>query len=197
MLTGVLLLLAVLTAHPPDIQAAAPPYLNDALRLGRSQDAALYASFTKGYELPVVAPLASAEIVTAFRRAVMIVREHMQRGEVGYTEHELKGEIKPHVGQVAFFVSVNLHPLNTYAKMPAYDLYISSGASSAPIASDTPIRRDPIYAIGPPGSPLVGLRLEVTVSREKLAAASAPELIVTNENADVIWRGRIDLSRYR
>ena len=63
--------------------------------------------------------------------------------------------------------------------------------------AETPIRRDPIYAMGPPGSPLVGLRLEVALSREKLDAARAPELIVTNENADVVWRGRIDLSRYR
>jgi hypothetical protein len=177
--------------------AAQASYINDALRLGRSQDASLYAAFTRGYELTVSAPIASAEVITEFRRAVLIVREHMQRGEVGYTDHELAGAIKPHVGQVTFIVNVNLHPLNTYAKMPSYDLYVSSGATTAPIASDTPIRRDPIYAMGPPGSPLVGLRLEVSLSREKLDAARAPELIVTNENADVIWRGRLDLSRYR
>ena len=177
--------------------AAQPVYLQDALRLGRSPDASLYAAFTKGYELPVSDPIGSAEIITEFRRAVLIVREHMQRGEVGYTDHELAAAMAPYLGQVTFIVNVNLHPLNTYTKMPAYDLYVSSGATSAPIASETPIRRDPIYALGPPGSPLVGLRLEVTLPREKLAAARAPELIVTNETADVVWRGRIDLTRYR
>ena len=177
--------------------AVQPSYLPDALRLGRSQDASLYAAFTKGYELTVSAPVASAEIITEFRRAVLIVREHMLRGEVGYTDHELTGALKPYIGQVTCIVNVNLHPLNTYSKMPSYDLYVRSGASSAPIASEAPIRRDPIYAMGPPGSPLVGLRLEVTLSREQLDAARAPELIVTNENADVVWRGRLDLSRFR
>ena len=189
MLIRAILLLAAVIAQPP--------YINEALRLGRSPDAALYAAFTKGYELPVSAPITSAEIITEFRRAVMIVREHMQRGEVGYTDYELAGAIKPHAGLVTFIVQVGLHPLNTYTKMPAYDLYVSSGASSAPIASEAPIRRDPVYALGPPGSPLVGLRLEVTLPRDKLASAGAPELIVTTETADIVWRGRIDLSRYR
>jgi len=197
MLTRAILLLAAFTAQPSYIQTVPPSYIDEALRLGRSPDAALHASFSKGYELAVSAPVASAEIITEFRRAVLIVREHMQRGEVGYTSHELGGAIKPHLGLVTFIVNVNLHPLNTYTKMPSYDLYVSSGAISAPVASETPIRRDPIYALGPPGSPLVGLRLEVTLSREKLAAARAPELIVTNETADVVWRGRVDLSRYR
>lgn len=189
MLTRAILLLAVFAAQPSDLQ--------EALRLGRSQDASLFAAFAKGYELSATTPVASAEIITEFRRAVLIVREHMQRGEAGYTDHELTTAMKPHLGQVTFIVNINLHPLNTYTTMPAYDLYVSSGATSAPIASETPIRRDPIYAIGPPGSPLVGLRLEVTLSRDKLAAAPAPELILTNETADVVWRGRVDLSRYR
>jgi hypothetical protein len=196
LLRAIVLLLAI-AAPASDIRDAQASSIDDALRLGRSQDASLYAAFTKNYELTVSSPVASAEVITEFRRAVLIVREHMQRGEVGYTDHELTGALKPYLGQVTFIANVNLHPLNTYSKMPAYDIYVSSGATSAPIASETPIRRDPIYAMGPPGSPLVGLRLEVALSREKLDAARAPELIVTNENADVVWRGRIDLSRYR
>jgi hypothetical protein len=182
-----ILLLVAFAAQLTDVR--------DVMRLGRTQDEALFASWTKGYQLTASDPVAGAEIITEFRRAVLIVRDHMHRAEVGFTEHELGVEMKPFLGQVGFIVTVNLHPLNTYTKLPEYDLYVSSGARSSPIAAA--IKRDPIYALGGPGASLVGVRLEVTLPRAELAAAPAPELIVTNEKADVLWRGAIDLTRYR
>src|SRR6266545_2753907 len=168
----------------------------DALRLGRSQDEALYAAFSKGYSLSPADPVASAEIITEFRRAVLIVREHAQQGEFGFTERDLNVAMQPHVGKVTFVVQVKLHPLNTYQKVPAYDLYISTGANSPPVATPA-MTREPIYAIGGPGSALVGVRLEATLPRDRILAARTPELIVTNEYADLVWRARVDLSRFR
>lgn len=189
LMRAILLLAAVMSA-------AQFPDAREALRLGRTQDDALYASFSNGYQLGAVDPVASAEIVTEFRRAVLIVREHAQLGEFGFTERDLDAAIKPHLGRVTFIVQVTLHPLNTYQKVPAYDLYISTGAATPPLAAPS-IRRDPIYAVGGPGSALVGIRLEITLPRAPIASAAAPELIVTNEHADVVWRARIDLSRFR
>src|SRR5829696_7064550 len=145
MLIRAVLLLAVLSA-----QAATGYDAREAARLGRPQDEAVYTAWTKGYQLPASDPVASAEIITEFRRAVLLVREHMQRGEVGFTEHQLGIEMKPWIGQVTFIVTVNLHPMNTYQQLPAYDLYVSSGARTAPIAAEK-IRRDPLYALGGPG----------------------------------------------
>jgi hypothetical protein len=177
------------------VGAAQFPDAREALRLGRTQDEALYASFAKGYQLAASDPVASAEIITEFRRAVLIVREHAQQGEFGFTERDLDVAMKPHRGLITFVVQVQLHPLNTYQKAPAYDLYVSTGADSPPLAA--PIAREPQYALGGPGSALVGIRLEITVPRERLAAAPAPELIVTNERADVVWRARVELARFR
>jgi hypothetical protein len=172
------------------------PDAREALRIGRTRDDVLYAAFSNGYRLAVSGPVASAEIITEFRRAVMIVREHAMQGEYGFTERDLNVAMKPHVGQVSFAVEVKLHPLNTYQRVPAYELYISTGANSPPIAAPA-IVRQPVYALGGPPSPLVGERLEATFPTAQLAGAGAPEIVVTDEHADVLWRARVDLARYR
>ena len=177
-------------------QTAQLPDAREALRLGRTQDDAIFTAFAKGYSLSPADPVTSAEIVTEFRRAVLIVREHAQRGEFGFTERDLDVAMKPHLGRVSFIVQVSLHPLNTYAKVPAYDLYISTGPATPPIAGKT-LAREAQYATGGPGGALIGVRLEMTVPRAEIAAAAAPELVVTDERADVVWRRPLDLSRFR
>jgi hypothetical protein len=190
MLMRTILVLAALAATAPQI-----PDAREAMRLGRTQDDALYTAFSKGYHLTPGTPVANAEIITEFRRSVLIVREHAQRGEMGFTDHELDNEMKPHRGLVTFIVEVNLHPLNNYQRMPPYEMYVSLGAGVAPLAAPA-VKRDPVYALGA-GASLIGVRLEATFPRDKIVAGPAPELIVTNETADILWRARIDLTRYR
>src|SRR3954466_5900070 len=110
------------------------PDAREALRLGRSQDDALYAAFTKGYSLAAAAPVDSAEIVTDFRRAVMIVREHAMQGEFGFTERDLNVAMTPHLGQVTFVVQARLNIMHTYSAPPAYELYVSTGPDTPPLA---------------------------------------------------------------
>ena len=191
MVMRTILVLAALVAV-----AAQVPDARDAMRLGRTQDDALYSAFSKGYQLSPTAPIANAEIITEFRRSVLIVREHAQRGEMGFTDHELDNEMKPYRGFVTAIVEVNLHPLNTYQRMPSYEIYVSPGSGIPPLAAPA-IKRDPLYALGGPVASLIGVRLEATFPRDKIAAGPAPELIVTNETADVLWRARLDLTRYR
>ena len=172
------------------------PGARDALRLGRSQDEALYAAFTKDYALATADPVESAEIVTEFRRAVLLVRERAQLGEFGFTERDLNLAITPHLGLVSFIVQAKLNPMHTYAKAPAYELYIATGPETPPLAGRE-MKRDPVYALGGMGAPLIGVRLEITIPRPRIEAAPHPELILTDEHANIIWRSRIDLSRFR
>jgi hypothetical protein len=168
----------------------------EALRLGRSQDETLYAAFTKGYALPAAGPVDAAEIVTEFRRAVLIVRDRALLGEFGFTERDLNVAIAPHLGSITFIVQARLNPMHTYARPPAYELYVSTGPETPPLAGRE-TKRDPVYAIGPMGSPLIAVRLEITIPRARIEAAPRPELILTDEQANVLWRTRIDLSRFR
>ena len=172
------------------------PDAREALRLGRSQDDALYAAFTKGYQLAATEPVDSAEIITEFRRAVLIVRGRAQLGEFGFTERDLNVAMTPHLGLITFIAQARLHPMHTYAKVPAYELYISTGPETPPLAGRE-TKRDPVYALGPMGSPLIGVRLEITVPRAQIEASPRPELILTDEHAGVRWRARLDLTRFR
>ena len=170
-------------------------YARDAITLGRTTDAALLDAFNSGYLLSPSAPIERAEIITEFRRAVMLVRERVDRGEFAVTERDVATAVEKYRGLVTFIVQLRLHPLNTYATTPSYDLYVSSGRSSKPIAADK-IKRDPVYA---PGSVtgLAGVRLEASFPRADIAAAPAPLLVVTDDQGNTIWQAHLDLSRFR
>jgi hypothetical protein len=170
----------------------------DAVALGRTRDAALYGAFHAGYALAPSGEVERAEIITEFRRAVLIVRQHADLGEYSFNENNLAREMKAYRGLVAFVVEVRLHPLHTYSTPPMYEMYVRTGPTTKPAAL-TGVKRDPIY---PPGfydtSPsFTSFRLEGSVARDAIADAEEPALVVTNDRGTVIWQARLDLSRFR
>jgi hypothetical protein len=171
--------------------------LRDAVALGQTHDEALFESFNKSYNLSSSGTIERAEIITEFRRSVLIVREHAQAGDYSFSWDALSKALVPWKGLVTFVVQVRLNPMNTFAREPAYDLYVSTGPSSGPIAS-TGVKRVPIYPVGAgPGSGFVALRLEASFPRASFTRAAMPQLIVTDEKAEPLWQARLDLSRYR
>jgi hypothetical protein len=173
------------------------PNARQVLDLGRTRDDALFEAFNRSYELPVDDPLERAEVITEFRRAVLLVRDKFTIGDFGTTERDLAKAMQPYEGKIAFVAEVRLNPLHTYPHPPAYELYITTGPATKPLATKA-LKRDPIY---PPGlglgSAFVGVRLEGTFSRAEIEQAPAPMLTVVDEKANVLWQARIDLTRYR
>jgi hypothetical protein len=173
------------------------PYAREALNLGRTGDDALYAAFSEGYTLAVSDPVERAEIVTEFRRAVMIVRDRVRLGDYATTAQDLTKAVQPFEGQVAFVVEVRLHPLHVYAKPPAYDLYVATGSATPPLAAKL-LKRAPVYPAGVmEGASWTSFRVDASFPRAAIEEAAAPMLVLTDEQANVIWKARIDLSRYR
>jgi hypothetical protein len=171
--------------------------LREALALGRTHDDALFESFNKSYELSPSGTIDRAEIVTEFRRAVLIVREHALQGEYAFGADALAKALAPHKGLVTFIVQVRLNPLNTLVKEPPYDLYVSTGPRSPPVAPKS-LKREPVYPPGAaPGTAPVAVRLEASFPRAEVEQAPSPMLIVTDDKAEILWQARIDLSRYR
>jgi hypothetical protein len=170
----------------------------DAVALGRTRDEALFDAFNRGYQLAVTSPVTRAEIITEFRRAVLIVRERASQGDYVIGTNELASAIAPYRGLVSFLVEVKLNPLNTYTKAPSYDIYIRTGPSTKPIAARS-LKRDAIYPVGTigPGNPILGVRIEATFERAEIEAAREPAVLVTDDTGNVIWQARVDLSRYR
>ena len=170
----------------------------DALRIGRTTDQTVYDAFSAGYQLAASGPVARAEVITEFRRAVLLVRERAEQGEYGFTERDLDRALAPYRGLVTVVAEIRLNPLNTYVTPPAFNLYIRTGPSTRPLPPDK-FARTPIYAVafGGPGSPLSGVRLEGTFSVADVSSAAAPAVVVVNDRGDIIWDARLDLSRFR
>ncbi|HYX81892.1 MAG TPA: hypothetical protein VE714_05825 [Gemmatimonadales bacterium] len=178
-----------------------PDAAREALNLGRTHDQGLYDAFNAGYRLTPSGIVDSVEVVTEFRRAVLIVREHALQGEYSFTANDLASALAPFRGTVTFIAQVRLHPLNTYAAPPAYDLYVRTGSQSKPVAAPA-IKRDPVYppgSIGPgsSGSVMTAVRLEASFARADIVEAAEPTLIVNDDHGAILWQSRIDLGRYR
>jgi hypothetical protein len=192
------ILLAVLISAP-DAAGPASQYsdVRQALDLGRTRDDALFDAFNQSYELPVADPIERAQIITEFRRAVLLVRDKYNIGEFGMTEHDLTKALAPFRGQIAFVAEARFNPLHTYPAPPKYEMYISTGPQTKPLVAKA-VRRDPVY---PPGlgfgTAFPGVRLEGTFERIHIERAPAPMLTVTDEKADILWQASIDLTRYR
>ena len=182
---------------PHPFAEAQVPYARQALDLGRTHDDALIESFNRSYALTTADVVDRAEIVTEFRRAVSIVRDRANQGDYAMSVVDLTRAMEKFDGAVSFIVEARLHPLHTYSSAPSYDLYIETGPSTPPLAPK-PLRRDPVYPPGvAPGSAMSAVRLEGTFRRAEIERAAAPALVVTDDQANVIWKARIDLSRYR
>jgi hypothetical protein len=194
--------LIVLLASVLGLAATAPPgsqgdSARDALNLGRTHDQALYDAFNAGYRLTASGIVDSAEVITEFRRAVLIVREHATQGEYSFTANDLASALTPYHGTVAFVAQVRLHPMNTYAAPPAYDLYVRTGPQTKPVAAPA-IKRDPIYPPGSgPGNAMTAIRLEASFPRADIADAPEPTLVINDEHGAIVWQTRIDLTRFR
>ena len=171
--------------------------LRDAVSLGQTHDETLFESFNKSYNLSPSGTIERAEIITEFRRSVLIVREHAVLGDYSFSWDALSKALVPWKDLVSFIVQVRLNPMNTFVREPAYDLYVSTGPASGPIVS-TGLKRVPLYPAGAgPGGGFIGVRLEASFPRAAFTRSAMPQLVVTDEKADVLWQARLDLSRYR
>jgi hypothetical protein len=174
-----------------------PPWFREAIELGRTQDEKLFEAFTKGYSLSPSGIIDSAEVITEFRRAVLIVHERARMGNFSLSQADLAKALAPYLGLVTFVVQVRLNPMNTFTASPPYDLYVSTGPDTPPLSAK-PLKRDPVYPPGGAlGSPVVAVRLEASFPAAAIMAAPLPQLIVTDEKAEILWQARLDLTRFR
>jgi hypothetical protein len=176
----------------------APSVAREAVALGRTRDTALYNAFQAGYFLSPSGDIEFAEIITEFRRAVMLVRKHADFGEYSYNENNLARDLIPYRGTVAFVAQIRMHPLHVYPAPPTYDMYVRTGPTTKPIPL-TKLTREPVYPPGTSNEPsrFTSFRLEGSVPRDALAAAQEPALVITNDRGDVIWQARLEVSRFR
>lgn len=130
-----------------------------ALLLGRERDAAR-ARFHAPYLVSLNDPfIQSLEVVTEFRRLVLVVEEHIAKGDrnFAYSARQVQDAVAPWKGRVAVLARLRFHPLNTYIDIPKIEITLDGpGAATALIG----VRKEPLlgFASGAPGEfiPILG-----------------------------------------
>jgi len=171
--------------------------LRDAIVLGHKHDDAVFESFDKGYALTAYGSIDSAEVMTEFRRAVILVRERDALGDHIDDTHTLSSMLAPFAGLVTFIVQARLNPLNTYKQPPNYYLYVRTGDKSNWLSGKS-IIVDAVYSdTASQAGEMVGIRLTSSFRRADIEAATQPQLVLIDDHANPLWQMGIDLRRYR
>jgi hypothetical protein len=118
------------------------------------------------------------EVITEFRRLVLITEEHILRGDWMFSRSVPTGEkaLAPFRGFVTLRGTVRLNPLNTYIAPPPYQLAIGAPGGTATFPLDT--RVSPEYSApfkgrgGKAVTTLVGATLEAEFPSVQLAQTS-------------------------
>ena len=155
--TVLLLLLAV-----PVIGAAAlgfetvltPRLMDEALSIGQSRIESVHARFHQPYRLQVARPpFDYVDVVTPFRRVVLLTEERTNLGIRGFTTREATDALGAQAGVVEFRLDMTFHPQNVFIGVPAYDVEL---ASTSPPARLQPAEVTRLPRFGPriEGAPL-------------------------------------------
>ena len=108
------------------------------LALARARDAERQ-QFHSRYIFNLTDPaVTQIEVITEFRRLVVIAEDHVLRGDFMFTRGVRAGEqaLAPTRGMLTLRAQVRFNPLNTFAALPAYALAVG-GPSGALIPVDT------------------------------------------------------------
>jgi hypothetical protein len=124
------------------------------------------------------ATVTQVEVITEFRRLVLITEEHIFRGDWMFSRGTRSAEqaLAPSRGMVTIRALVRFNPLNTYITPPPYLLALGADAAGGGPAlletQVTPQYSAPFKARGKTLSSLTGATLEAEVGSVQLGQAS-------------------------
>jgi hypothetical protein len=114
-----------------------PRLVNEAVLLGESRIDSARTRFHQPYRLQVArAPIDYIDVVTPFRRIVLLTEERTRLGIRGFTQHDATAALADHAGIVELHVEMTFHPQNVFVGVPEYDVELV--AASPPAARLTP-----------------------------------------------------------
>lgn len=115
------------------LETALPPRLIDeALVLGQSRIESVRARFHQPYRLQVGRPpFDYVDVVTPFRRVVLITEERTNLGIRGFTNREAAAALGAGAGAVEVRVEMTFHPQNVFIGVPGYDVELMVVSTAA------------------------------------------------------------------
>jgi hypothetical protein len=107
--------------------ALTPRLLDEALSIGQSRIESVHDRFHQPYRLQVTRPpFDYVDVVTPFRKVVLLAEERTNLGIRGFTTREAVDALGAQAGVVEFRVEMTFHPQNVFIGVPGYDVELTS-----------------------------------------------------------------------
>jgi hypothetical protein len=170
--------------------------LLDALSLARSRQSAALDRFHAAYVLDPMDPrIARLEVITEFRRAVMLAQFEASRGNFILSPTGLGKLLAPHAGRTAIRAEVRVSPLATFVGPPEYHVELAAGGRRLTVIEET---RAPVYPPGAPvGSGLVAVIVETSFFTDAVRQPACCELSVTEPDGKPLLRQEVNFAGLR
>jgi hypothetical protein len=140
---------------------------------GQPEDAR--AQFHAPYILPLNdATIERMEVITEFRRCVLLTEEQLQRGNWMFSQgvREAREALQPWHGRVSVVVRLRFHPHNTFLDVPDYELRLGAPAVEPVNIIRTPVRGPLSGRRGDLSAPLLGAIIETEFAAEDVGQST-------------------------
>jgi hypothetical protein len=126
-------------------------------RQRESERARFHAPYVTTFSGPFVERI---EIVTEFRRVVLLAEDHILKGDRGfaYSTRLAQEAVRPWNRRVSLIARIRFHPQNNYITVPPVEVAVDGPNVDTAFVG---VLRDPLYALSDqPGAPLAGAVVE-------------------------------------
>jgi hypothetical protein len=175
--------------------------IDRAQQVARSREAERV-QFHRGYVFDLPGDtVTQLEVITEFRRLVMITEEHLRLGDQMFSRGSRAAEeaMAPTRGVVTFKSKLRFHPLNTYATVPGFKLALGQAGSpaTAPLAAlDTKVAGEFSQAFkdraGKNVTALLGATIQADIPTSRVGQAIRPLGVVLDDKE--VARVRVDFA---
>ncbi|HSK09057.1 MAG TPA: hypothetical protein VK911_05750 [Vicinamibacterales bacterium] len=194
---GVVALVAILAGAAFAAVRPQEPF-NDAVSIGLSSDQAARTRFHAPYIERLGGPVIQAlEVVTEFRRMVLLAEAHARAGEAGWDAARAAAALAPYRGRVDVILHLQFSPQNTYRTVPPVSVVLYTRGGGPPLRPGH-VEVTPANVAGPipPGTPILSARVEAHFPADALDARGT-HLVGVSIDGRETQRIPIDLSRLR
>lgn len=179
-------------------QTLEPAAIEEALRLSRTRRPSELETFTAPYIVVRGGPgQPRVEVITAFRRAVLLNLEQVNAGNYTWSPTNLGRAVAKYEGLTSIRAEVWLSPAHMYVGTPAYrlDLYDARNRTVMPVEE----KRDPIFSAISTGetSSMTGVTLETVYRDEALRETGCCVIHVVDPKGETVVRHHITFTDLR
>jgi hypothetical protein len=187
------------TAAVAAYQTLSPAAIEEALRLSRTRRSADLEAFTAPYIVVTGGPgQPKVEVITEFRRAVMLGLEQASLGNYTWSPTNLTRAVAKYEGLTTVRAEVWLSPAHLYVGTPSYrmDLYDARHRIVMPVEE----KRDPIFsAVTGAGetSSMTGVTLETIYRDAALREAGCCLVMILDPKAALVVEKQVEFAALR